>query len=141
MEECKWRYLKDFLAWSELSLEDLIGVAEMEETRLRNCYAEAIELSSDVFVKMMLLDAAFIIMIILKNSFLDFQSSNDRIFSRPWMIHDIRFDMILLENQLPFFFFLMTCLSYPSLIRDIPWLNLPIGSWKVHWVHGWQMTY
>jgi hypothetical protein len=53
---------------------------------------------------MMLLDAAFIIMIMLKNYFLDFQSSNDRIFSRPWMIHDIRFDMILLENQLPFFF-------------------------------------
>lgn len=104
MEECKRRYLKDFLAWSELSLEDLIGVTEMEETRLRNCYAEAIELSSDVFVKMMLLDAAFIIMIMLKNYFLDFQSSNDRIFSRPWMIHDIRFDMILLENQLPFFF-------------------------------------
>lgn len=85
-------------------MEDLIGVPEMEETRLRNCYAEAIELSSDVFVKMMLLDAAFIIMIMLKNYFLDFQSSNDRIFSRPWMIHDIRFDMILLENQLPFFF-------------------------------------
>jgi hypothetical protein len=42
-------------------LEDLIGVAEMEETRLRNCYAEAIELSSDVFVKMLLLGAAFVI--------------------------------------------------------------------------------
>jgi hypothetical protein len=61
MEECKRRYLKDFLAWSELSLEDFIGVTEMEETRLRNCYAEAIELSSDVSVKMLLLGAAFII--------------------------------------------------------------------------------
>jgi hypothetical protein len=61
MEEYKRRYLKDFLAWSELSLEDLIGVTEMEETRLRNCYAEAIELSSDVFVKMLLLGAAFVI--------------------------------------------------------------------------------
>ena len=47
MEEYKRRYLKDFLAWSELSLEDLIGVTEMEETRPRNCYAEAIELNSD----------------------------------------------------------------------------------------------
>jgi len=61
MEEYKRRYLKDFLAWSELSLEDFIGVTEMEETRLRNCYAEAIELSSDVFVKMLLLGAAFVI--------------------------------------------------------------------------------
>jgi len=33
MEEYKRRYLQDFLAWSELSLEDLIGVTEMEDGR------------------------------------------------------------------------------------------------------------
>ncbi|PNT46667.2 hypothetical protein POPTR_003G206901v4 [Populus trichocarpa] len=63
MQEHKILYLKDFLEWSEASMEELIKVVEERETRLRNCYAETIDLGSEDFVKMMLLDASFIIVL------------------------------------------------------------------------------
>uniref|UniRef100_A0A6N2MAD6 Uncharacterized protein n=1 Tax=Salix viminalis TaxID=40686 RepID=A0A6N2MAD6_SALVM len=85
------------------SLEELVEVVEEMETRLRNCYAETIDLSSDEFVKMMLLDGVFIIVIFLKNGYEDPINTVDRIFNKPWMLGDIALDMCLIENQLPFF--------------------------------------
>ncbi|KAJ9146570.1 hypothetical protein P3X46_028816 [Hevea brasiliensis] len=105
MEEHKNRYLQDFLRLSGVSLEDCIQIFQQCEIRLRNCYAETIQLSSNDFVKMMLLDASFIIMLFLKHCFGDLRNRirNDRIYNKPWLILDIRFDLILLENQIPFF--------------------------------------
>ncbi|XP_024448487.1 UPF0481 protein At3g47200 isoform X3 [Populus trichocarpa] len=103
MEEHKILYLQDFLKWSTASMEDVIKVVEERETRLRNCYAETIDLGREDFVKMILLDASFIIMVLLKDCCEGFESSNDRIFNKPWMLSDISLDMCLIENQLPFF--------------------------------------
>jgi hypothetical protein len=83
-------------------------------------------------------------MIMLKNSFLDFQSSNDRIFSRPWMIHDIRFDMILLENQLPFFFLndllklSNPCKGYSLIEFTHRFLKGALGSWVTNDIKWYQ---
>ncbi|WCJ36935.1 hypothetical protein M5689_018103 [Euphorbia peplus] len=52
---------------------------------------------------MMLVDASFVIMMLLKCSFQHLRSTNYRIFHRPWMESDVRYDMLLLENQIPFF--------------------------------------
>ncbi|XP_034930823.1 putative UPF0481 protein At3g02645 [Populus alba] len=57
-------YQQDFLKWSNASLEDFIELIGGREARLRNCYAETFEdISSEEFVKMILVDAAFVIMI------------------------------------------------------------------------------
>ncbi|KAF7830275.1 UPF0481 protein [Senna tora] len=61
MEKHKLRYLKEFLQQSEVSLEDCIKLIHKSELRLRNCYAEPIELDHIRFVEMILVDAAFII--------------------------------------------------------------------------------
>ncbi|KAL5764954.1 hypothetical protein ACOSQ2_017548 [Xanthoceras sorbifolium] len=103
MEEHKRRYLQDFLRRTEANVIDYISIIKANEERLRNSYAEDIKLSSNEFVKMILVDAAFIIEILLKSTFSNLQNRNDRIFTKPWMIADIMFDMCLLENQLPFF--------------------------------------
>ncbi|EEF48863.1 conserved hypothetical protein [Ricinus communis] len=103
MEEHKRRYLRDFLEWSKASVEDCIKLIKDNEIRLRNCYSETIGLNSENFVKMILLDAAFIIMVLLKQCLKEFRSKKDRIFSKPGMIGDVRFDILLLENQIPFF--------------------------------------
>ena len=84
-------------------MEELIEVVEERETELRNCYAETIDLGSEDFVKMMLLDDSFIIVVLLKRCGVGFESSNDRIFNKPWMQSDVSLDMCLIENQLPFF--------------------------------------
>ena len=104
MEEHKKMYLQDFLKFSEVSLEDFIAFVAEKETRLRNCYAATFEkLSSEKFVKMMLLDCAFVIMVLLRAWYGNNGCRNDRIFGKPWMISDVSRDMCLLENQLPFF--------------------------------------
>lgn len=105
MEEHKKRYLQDFLQRTELSLVDCLKVIEKNEKKLRDCYAETIEFSSDEFIKMILVDAAFIIEVLLRYHFKPMrkEKENDRVYNKPWAIQDIRKDMWLLENQLPFF--------------------------------------
>jgi len=104
MEEHKRMYLQDFLKWSNARLEDFIELIGDREATLRNCYAETLEdIISEEFVKMILVDAAFVIMVILKPSFIAFRGRNDRIFSCRWKIREVRIDLCLLENQLPFF--------------------------------------
>ncbi|CAL8996934.1 unnamed protein product [Prunus brigantina] len=103
MEEHKMRYLQEFLYRTEVSLEDCIRKIRDQEARLRNCYAETIGFSSDEFVRIILVDAAFIIELLLKYNITTLRKENDRIFNKPKMINDLVTDMQLLENQLPFF--------------------------------------
>ncbi|XP_034930793.1 UPF0481 protein At3g47200-like [Populus alba] len=104
MEEHKKIYLQQFLNLSELSVKECIAAIAERETRLRNCYADNFEnISKEDFVKMMLLDSSFIIMVFLKQLSPSFRRNNDRIFGKPWMIKEIKIDTCLLENQIPFF--------------------------------------
>jgi hypothetical protein len=103
MEEHKKRYLKDLIERANESLGSFIRVVKENELRLRGCYAETIQFSSDEFVKIILVDAAFIIGVLLRLKFPGLQDENDCIFNRPWMLQDVWPDMLLLENQLPFF--------------------------------------
>ncbi|RQO88696.1 hypothetical protein POPTR_003G208700v4 [Populus trichocarpa] len=103
MEDHKRMYLKEFLARSEVSVEGFIEFIKENETRLRNCYAETIEFNSEYFIKMILMDAAFVIMFLLKCKNKDFSGSRDSIFYPPHKSVDVRVDICLLENQLPFF--------------------------------------
>lgn len=103
LDEHKQRYLKDFIARSKVSLEDHIKKIKDQEERLRCCYAEPIKYSSDEFVRIVLVDAAFTIEVLLKDKFDDFVDKNDRIFYKPCMLQDIWKDMWLIENQLPLF--------------------------------------
>jgi hypothetical protein len=69
-------------------------------------YAETIDLSRKDFVTMILLDAVFIIMVLLNMKyFRGFyeRRRSDHIFYCPFKLVDVMFDMCLLENQLPFF--------------------------------------
>ena len=63
MERCKVRYFKSFISRTKINLEKLVStISEMEE-RIRSCYAETILpfMHSDEFVKMILVDAVFIL--------------------------------------------------------------------------------
>ncbi|GFS35337.1 hypothetical protein Acr_00g0039210 [Actinidia rufa] len=103
LEEHKWRYLKDFLQHSQKPLEYLVAFIKEREESIRECYAETIIFDSDKFVEIILVDAAFIIEVLLKNMYSNLITSGDRIFEKPMVILDIFQDFLLLENQLPFF--------------------------------------
>ncbi|CAL8107028.1 unnamed protein product [Prunus armeniaca] len=104
MEEQNIRYLQDFLCHSKLNLEICIIITKDHEARLRGCYDETIEFCSDEFVRIILVDAAFIIEVLLRWSFRELLDENDWTFYRPvTMAVTNLLDMQMLENQLPFF--------------------------------------
>lgn len=121
MEEHKSRYLLHFLGRYGLSLDDSVVFTRNLEEQVRNCYADSINLGSDEFVEMVLVDGAFIVEAFLRKRFPELQDANDYIFHRPWMLNDVCRDMILLENQLPFFVLEgLFNLAYPAPVRGFP---------------------
>ncbi|KAL7164269.1 hypothetical protein ACSBR2_040223 [Camellia fascicularis] len=103
MEEHKLRYFNDFMRRSGKSLEELVKIMKEMEKEIRECYAETIYFECYKFLEIILVDAAFIIEFPLRNWFHHLITPNDRIFRKPWMIYDINDDLLLLENQIPFF--------------------------------------
>ena len=103
MEECKAIYLKNYIERTKLKLEDLVSDIRDQEESIRSCYAENVDqLGSDDFVKMILFDASFILELFHKYYLSDWKSG-DPILAVPPLRDALRFDLLLLENQLPFF--------------------------------------
>lgn len=117
MEIQKQRYLKEFCKrlrgktkeQVQESLNVLSSTIEDEKDKIKRCYAvDTFEFSSDddQFVKMILFDAVFIFELFLKNEE-DIRDNkryqDDFIIGKPWLRAAIQRDLILLENQLPFF--------------------------------------
>lgn len=131
MELHKLRYLRRFLSRrNETSVNRYVmAIIELED-RARKCYAEetsilGLVVDSDQFVEMMLLDGFFIIELFRtftmfcmlgesQQIFQAFQTvqlllgENDHIFQSSSILFAIGRDLILLENQLPFF--ILNCL-------------------------------
>ncbi|KAK9941667.1 hypothetical protein M0R45_007366 [Rubus argutus] len=104
MEEHKMRSLQYFLGrTNSLSLKDYIRKIKDQEAKLRSCYSETIQLESDEFVRMILVDVIFIIEFLFGFSSPRVRDENDCIFGEPLMQYDIVLDLVMLENQLPFF--------------------------------------
>ncbi|GMN64778.1 hypothetical protein TIFTF001_033851 [Ficus carica] len=106
MEKHKMLCLKSFLKRTKLSMEDYVEFMKEREQKVRNHYDEDFEqMGSDQFVETILVDSASVVEILWRNHSKEAARENDRIFNKPWKIMDIRHDMMLLENQLPFFLF------------------------------------
>ncbi|KAI6681441.1 hypothetical protein NL676_035322 [Syzygium grande] len=104
MEDQKLRYLQSFLQYNRrFGLEDYIKRIKSWEGRARKCYDKPIIPDSNEFAQMMLLDGIFVIQLFLMQWNYKWRPSGDPIFGKPWMINDVRRDMWLLENQIPFF--------------------------------------
>ncbi|XP_030514165.1 UPF0481 protein At3g47200-like [Rhodamnia argentea] len=98
----KESYFTDFVRVSKLSAQGLFEFVKGREEAIRECYAEKIELESNDLARCILVDSVFIIEILLKNRDRSLVGKNDRIFKKPWLIHDIKFDILKVENQIPF---------------------------------------
>uniref|UniRef100_A0A6N2LM13 Uncharacterized protein n=1 Tax=Salix viminalis TaxID=40686 RepID=A0A6N2LM13_SALVM len=135
MDDHKIMYLQQFLDRSKVRVKDLIKVFEGYETALRDCYAETIDYSSrEDFATMIILDAVFIIMVLLKFVGESHESgSGDQIFFRPWKFVDVVWDMCLLENQLPFFLLEKLFERYP--IKNCTIMELTFDLLKQVWTN------
>ncbi|KAK9726760.1 hypothetical protein RND81_05G235400 [Saponaria officinalis] len=103
MQEHKLRYVQNFLRRNEgLTLKDYLRAIKGLENEARECYIESVSLSSDEFVEMMFVDGCFVIEFFV-NWHWEVSDEHDRIFGKPSLEHVIRRDLLLIENQLPFF--------------------------------------
>lgn len=116
MEEQKKRYVRDFIHRTKVSLKDYVKKIRDQEARLRSCYAEPIKFSSDEFVKIILVDAAFTIEFLLRFYLKESRHEGDRLLNKPWMFRYVQPDMWMLENQLPFF--ILEDLYHTCIITD-----------------------
>ncbi|XP_021810258.1 UPF0481 protein At3g47200-like, partial [Prunus avium] len=103
MEEHKMRYMKDFLERTNVRLEYLFEKMMEKQAQIRASYAVTIKLREHDLVKVIMVDATFTFEVMLRVSLPSLQNENDRIFGKPRMLRDIIYDMLLLENQVPFF--------------------------------------
>ncbi|XP_004296249.1 PREDICTED: UPF0481 protein At3g47200-like [Fragaria vesca subsp. vesca] len=105
-EDDKWRYCYALLNRKpnlEASLDTCVKALKQMENKARRCYNEDISLTSDEFVQLMLIDTCFIIELFLKYSYKSLRSRRDPIFNSPGMLIELRCNMVVLENQIPFF--------------------------------------
>ncbi|KAK6161011.1 hypothetical protein DH2020_004392 [Rehmannia glutinosa] len=106
MEDQKWRYFNTLLSRkpnADSTLDSCIKALRDVELKARKFYGETINIGSDEFVEMLLLDGCFIIELFLEYAIKNLRRRDDPCFSTNDRIFRLRCDLILFENQLPFF--------------------------------------
>ncbi|KAK9682657.1 hypothetical protein RND81_10G087500 [Saponaria officinalis] len=104
MQKQKLRHLKRFLSQGNKAydLDYYVAIIRQYEGDIRRCYAEEISLSSNDFIKMVLLDATFIIDLLMWSTF-KFSLENHPVDGIIDVFSRVAHDLFLEENQLPFF--------------------------------------
>ncbi|XP_023922640.2 UPF0481 protein At3g47200 [Quercus suber] len=126
MEMLKLRHLKEFCYRTGTCHKDIASTIEANELKIHRCYDENFDISSEDFVNMVVLDSIFIIELFLRSAAIDAlfrtamcgedesdtsedisiargEHKKDCISCKPLLRKHIAQDLLLLENQLPFF--------------------------------------
>lgn len=106
IQEHKWRFLGSLLKRVQnkgLGLEDLLKAVQPLEMRARDCYSQALHISSDEFIEMLVLDGCFIIELFRRLGGMVPFEADDPLINMSWIYSFFLRDLIRLENQIPFF--------------------------------------
>ncbi|XP_054814615.1 UPF0481 protein At3g47200-like [Prosopis cineraria] len=106
MQDHKKIMFKRFVERSAMiGLDTLVNFVKEAEPNVRASYSESIKLSKNDLAKLILVDAAFIIELFRMSFNETFHCRNsDAKLSQTWLTEAIGIDLLLLENQLPYFF-------------------------------------
>ena len=100
MEDQKWRLLRSFLCRNkELHVDTFLKAVRSLEKEARQSYSEYFALGQDDFIQMLLLDGCFILELFFKW----LSEDPDVLFREGWGPTTIFSDLLLFENQIPFF--------------------------------------
>ncbi|XP_028802472.1 UPF0481 protein At3g47200-like [Neltuma alba] len=102
MERHKQILFKGFSQRAISSLDDLVHLAKHLEPKVRASYSESINFTEQELVKLTLMDAGFIIELFIMSYEMD-ELHNDAKLSLKWLLGSILHDLLLFQNQLPFF--------------------------------------
>lgn len=102
MEEIKLLYLNQLLKRAgEVSVQRLTDELKKKEQMARECYAASVDhVRQDEFVEMMLLDGCFIVEVFRNVRVWELRNSHPL---TSFTLERVKRDLVLLENQLPFF--------------------------------------
>ncbi|MED6196912.1 hypothetical protein PIB30_051829 [Stylosanthes scabra] len=102
MEDQKRIYCREFIESSETkSLESFVSCVQELEPKIRGCYSEDIKLSKEELVMVILVDSCFLLQFSLK-SWIGWTPSDDILLPQN-LREPIHYDLLLIENQVPFF--------------------------------------
>ncbi|QHO26776.1 UPF0481 protein At3g47200-like [Arachis hypogaea] len=105
MEDQKRIYCRQFIERSGTkSLESFVSCVQELEPQVRACYSDDIKISKEEHVMVILVDCCFILELLLR-FFSEESKEDDSISLFPWLDEYLRWDLLLLENQIPFFVF------------------------------------
>ncbi|OWM67648.1 hypothetical protein CDL15_Pgr024733 [Punica granatum] len=126
MEQHKLRYLNGLIKRKEEEkgasrfdqLSEYLGVLEELEDQARGYYADPVALEKNDFLEMLLLDGCFIIELFRKAAWNNYRHERemDPLFKADWVALILGRDLMLLENQIPFF----VLEHLHSIIGDMP---------------------
>uniref|UniRef100_A0A2N9FTE1 Uncharacterized protein n=1 Tax=Fagus sylvatica TaxID=28930 RepID=A0A2N9FTE1_FAGSY len=136
MEKHKVRYFNNFKQQYEINLEDLVSTIREMEDRIRRCYVETVQLESDDFVQMIILDASFILELFLNYRSRE-RTRDDPMRVEAWLLNMVWRELLLLENQLPFFVIeKLYHLALPYLSNSISLIQLTFDFFKSLNIHN-----
>ncbi|GMP84585.1 hypothetical protein CsSME_00038053 [Camellia sinensis var. sinensis] len=107
LQSYKWQFLHSLLSrmkQPKSSLRLMTLTMKELELKARAQYSELIQMSSDDFIEMMLLDGCFIIELfqqVCRSE--DSANVNSLVLMKPWLIPILIRDLLKLENQIPLF--------------------------------------
>ncbi|GKV50755.1 hypothetical protein SLEP1_g57451 [Rubroshorea leprosula] len=96
MEGKKVQYLNGLLQSTGQSVEIYLSAIGKVVVEAQNCYSESLALPLKEFIEMMVLDGCFVIQLVMGTLGDSFQRDG-------WIYESILRDLVLVENQLPFF--------------------------------------
>ncbi|XP_014500062.1 UPF0481 protein At3g47200 isoform X2 [Vigna radiata var. radiata] len=99
MERHKVMYFKSFLRRTNTSMESWIHYIACKEPQIRHCYSDALQFTPNKLVEIICVDSGFILQLFWTSKY----GTDDMYLSTPWFGNAIFYDLLLLENQLPFF--------------------------------------
>nr|XP_025664273.1 UPF0481 protein At3g47200-like [Arachis hypogaea] len=100
-ECCIYRVPHEIRKFNEDAYTPKVVSIELEP-KVCSCYSDNIKLSEEEHVRVILVDCCFILELLLKYHF-NQRTSHDAIFLSPWLQTYVDLDLVLLENQVPFF--------------------------------------
>ncbi|RZC64326.1 hypothetical protein C5167_008014 [Papaver somniferum] len=109
-EEVKLYYMSDVLTQrgkkdinsATASLLKCFESTKKLEKEIRECYAEPILLESKEFIEIMVVDGLFIVGL-FQNYRVEPLRDDDPLAHNPWKSHNVIWDLLLIENQIPMF--------------------------------------
>ena len=116
MEEYKWSFTEAFFFVRPRPRQSYIDAIKEEEANIRACYTDNFDIGSEQFVEMILNDGCFLVGYFIQCYYNVFIGLESVVVG----IHElIQYDILLLENQLPFFILIK--------IFDLLQFTLPSG--------------